>query len=854
MIKFTVFEGAETLEGVDVEVPWESFVEFLKKEEFPEVAEKKQASLLLPVEFKEGATGKDLRQVLRVSFGVLDYDEITDAQIEQLYSTITEVEKLSFFMYPTWGNYGCKDWKIRVMIPFSRPVEVDEWEVFWHLFNGLLGGFADGACKDPSRGYFLPARPKHIPKDDKGLWKESGEGKCLDVDFLLSSADTSSVVRSKNRENKEKIDRDRLVKFAQRMSRSSAEYKSWMGLLILKMLKGEVFAEEGERDNTVYKMAQDLGKEFFEVDPQSIARHFGASLSLMGNEPTVDLVADKISRAQAAVQEEEIEKQKREIKKRQAEIQKDIEAKGKAGAPRGYDQQYITDFCNRTGCGATWDSFINRYIVQSKNRYYVYRGDGYHAYDEKELVVACRDLFRPTKGNHHLSIYNVNDKGFETMKTSAQLVNEYGVIADRVVMANYIQSSFYSEEDNTFYEAVSPRKALTAKEHPEVDLWLRQVCAEDEKKYAKVRKWLSLVPELKRALAMLVIVGPPGIGKTEFARGVAKLWKEPVVPMGQAFNAFNYGVTRNPVLLADEELPKAYTGAVLSEKIRDMISATEHSINEKFKSSVNLQGCLRFIAALNNRDKLKLGKQHNKNDLEAIDSRFLILEVPNDRKEEVENCFDYDLFVTNCGIAEHILWLQDNLEEEEEQNFVRFGVVSDNQPKLDLVLDEVSEHVFDWCFQSIHTRRLEDASDIPCFVHKGQFFVNAAGLIQYWNAYTEKEERIPRKTKLMNTLSVIANPSSMIIRTRFLAGRKRYWSLKTDLFLEYVKFVAEDEEAVHWQLAVYSERLYQKTVASVPKKEFPTEEEKRNRKVAQNRLTALGDMESDDGLEEDEEA
>ena len=72
-----------------------------------------------------------------------------------------------------------------------------------------------------------------------------------------------------------------------------------------RLLKGVPYAAPGERDNILFQMVAELAAAMPNADPQSIASHFGASLSFMaleaGGSPTEADVAYKFARAVVAL-------------------------------------------------------------------------------------------------------------------------------------------------------------------------------------------------------------------------------------------------------------------------------------------------------------------------------------------------------------------------------------------------------------------------------------------------------------------------------------------------------------------------------------------------------------------------
>lgn len=843
-IEFTQFETSTTTEGDDVEVTWGDFTRFLKSEGFLRARSKKEVGLLLPVLFKPGAKRKTLDDIQCVTMGALDYDELTPEQAKRVLTCLRR-EKLAAFLYSTWGHPAVapKRFKFRVLIPFSRAVETAEWEYFWPLLNGLLGGLSDPACADFTHGYFVPAVPEGASLEHTFMFSMPEGEQALDVDHLLSSIDTLSVsdLADVSSSSQEPIDRDRVKKFAKRMSRSSVEYRAWMGDLLLKVLQGEPFAEKGQRDNTVYKLAQDLGEAFPEAAADSLAVLFSTSLSNMGPDcPSVEDVRDKVQRAQRQV----LEKRLREKKK---ELIKGKQLRERAGA-KEYTKEWIEQFCERTGNGSTFELFGERLILQKGNRFFVFFNGNYHPFTERELSNACRDLLKPAADLLDVSLYNVNEKGFSTPKSPPQLVHDYGVVAHHEEQRMYAQATFYEESTHTIVEAPCPLRALEPEEIPEVDEWIEVVTGSPEVAEA-LRDWMAVAPDLTRALAMLVFVGVTGVGKTAFANCLARLWTTgDAVKMEHAFASFNTEIKRCPILLADETLPVDFRGRVPTDKIRSLISSNSHAINPKNRDIINLRGFFRLVAAINGNDKLDFGQAHSREDLEAIKRRTLIIPV----NPKAQALFDYGLFYYEDGIARHALWLQQNREVQES----RFGVEATKVTHvLDLIRDSTTENVLEWVLWFLKQRKLEEEHNLPAFVLGEHVYLNADNLHIYWEScFNGKEQRRPNKAKLRESVAVLRDEEE--IRVRLSSGeRRRYSRISNDTLFRYIAREGQDLEYFRLQLQCYTLELYENSYVKLPTKHRRvSSHQKDRRRFAERRLEALREITPEGEDDEEEEA
>lgn len=838
-VVFTEFEAADSLEGNRVVVPWNDFVRLVLEQGFFFGKTKLSLPLLVPVEFTEGTMRKVLENVEYVTMGALDFDELREDQFEDVLARIVE-EGLEAIVYSTWGHPSVNPlYKFRVLLPFSRPVEKSEWSLFWPLLNGILGSFADRKCQDPSRGYFVPAAPEGTNSEDLILLHLPGD--VVDVDFVLSGVDTlkETDLADISDSDKEHIDRDRLKRFAKQLSRSTIEYKAWMGTLLLKVLKGEPFAEKGNRDNTIYKLAKDLGEAFPEGDSNSIANHFEASLSHMGGDdaPSVADVRDKIQRAQRLVITEKLKKNKTQIVREQ-------KVREKIGAPVDYDKNYIEKFCEETKCGATFELFSQRLIIQKNNKYNVFCAGTYVTFTEKELPNACRDLLKPAERSLGANPYNVTDKGLEIPKSTAQLVHDYGVVARKEEIRLYSNHSYYEEATHTMVEAPYPLRSLDARRHPEVDAWIDAVCGIEEVQEV-FRDWLAAAPDLRNALSFLVFVGKTGTGKTSFAKGLSRLWTTAgCTEMHKAFNQFNSELCKSPVLLADEELPKDDRGRVLTAQIRSLVSSGEHSINPKNKDFITLKGFFRTIAAVQGVDKLDFGYTHSKEDIEAIQRRTLIIPVGN----SAGKFFNYDLFVERNAIAEHSLYLQ----KTRNKLGGRFGIGEYNVRLLDLLKDETTERVLEWALWFLQSRKLEEENSLPAFVSKGLVYVSESGINNFWEACFSRGEKAPKKRHLFQAMSLLRGDLSQVRVLSASGVRHRYSPIMSDLLLGYAQQEGLDLRYLKLQLQRFTSQLTDSVYVRVPRRIRPSPQDVESARFAERQLLALRDADPDEDEEEEE--
>jgi len=791
-VKFVQYDSAHSTEGDAVEIPWKSFYGYILEKGIQYYPDKNSTELLIPVSFKQGTNTKELKHVEKVYLALLDFDGLNQEEYEFVISRIQE-EKFEALVYSSWGHFAARpNYKFRVILPLSEPVNTGDWALLWSQLHQIFGGLPDTKCKDCSHGYFMPAAPEGTPR--KKLILDHYAGDPVDVDSLLDSMlmlDASDQEEYREASGGEIIPRDRIKAFAKYLSRSRNQYKAWMGGLLHKVLDGEPFAERGSRDDTLYKIAGDLGQEFPEADAAALADLFSASLSNMGSDcPTIDVVRDKIRRTQKRALAE---------KRKEQRLKSIHEKKQKEFFGGDYTKEDIEEFCKATNNKSNPELFVKRLIVQKKNRYYVFFQGNYYPFTDAELVNACRDRLLPAIDLYNVNLYNVSDKGFAIPKSVIQLVHDYGVVARDEIVSFKASASYFDEETSIFYEAPCPIR-VKPKRHAKVDKYIDEICP-SERLAEALRDWLAVAPDSSRALSMLVLLGSSGIGKSSFAEGVARIWrKEGASKMATALGIgvnYNGSVKKCPLLLADEALPTDGNGRVPSDKLRSLISSNSHEINNKYGGMQEAEGYFRLVAALQNRSKLRFGRVEDNDDIVAIQQRMLFIHSEISSSKH----FDYDLFVSGDAIAEHALWLMENREVED----ARFGVpdVDSGKDIVSIFDDARIVQVLDWLLWYLDTRKYDQSKEeSPAFVGAGKLYFNSELVLDALDAPLKgaksKNEMKWTRSDMNRVIKLVCEKADRdsSIRVRDTANRKqrRYVPLDKEVLIKYLREIGRDED------------------------------------------------------------
>ena len=131
-----------------------------------------------------------MENVLHVSFGIIDVDEFPEDSVMDALNYLTEELNLQVVFHTTHSHAkGLRngDFKCRIIIPFTRPVEMHEWDRIWAGMNELVGGIADTNCKNPNAIYYFPSCPPGA-EDSAIVEVLNPDGDPLDIDDLLADA------------------------------------------------------------------------------------------------------------------------------------------------------------------------------------------------------------------------------------------------------------------------------------------------------------------------------------------------------------------------------------------------------------------------------------------------------------------------------------------------------------------------------------------------------------------------------------------------------------------------------------------------------------------------------------------
>lgn len=742
MIRVSLFSNAHDNQPKEVETTWDQFVATLGPHRFdfhPDAKEHGALPMFSPAHYPPGKT-RGLDNVVSVSFGVLDVDHVSAAQ---LYDVITRVEPFNAVLYTTWSHSKHLAekglWSARICLEFTRPLEAREWRAFWPRFAGYFGMVADPKCKDSSRPYFGAFAPPGTEVDAAYV---VFQGRAFDVDSLKGGDAPPPV------QGTEKIPRDRLERLAARWKRSRDEWRCQMGHTLDRVCKGEPFAEPGQRDTTIFQLAQDLAEAFPGAEPMSIAVHFAQSLQVMGpDSPSVEDVASKLARAIGSKAQEIAEDQEAEITERKLRIRQSF-AHIDPARDWPYTETEILAMAEKLRVSR--NELQKRWIIQRGNLFYVLGPGAVYGecYTDKDVTNAVlRDLAPASSAA--VSLWTAPIDGTPIRKGLSQLMSEYGTVATNYLLDLRAQEAEYEQGQRLFIEAPCPLRPLTPSYDSDVAAWLEILCGA---KTTDVLNWMALATFLDETCAALMLTGAKGTGKSLFAHGMARLWRTSgPVPLTSAMGDFNDALARCPLLFADEQLPKDFRGYGRTAELRELIAARSRPFKKKFYPETVILGCTRLVIAANNEDILAIVENLSVNDIEAIGDRFYHIKVRPEAAEFLRFC-DAGSFVTEDKIARHALWLRDNhairrdgrfLIRQADRTFYRALTTKSG----------IRSSVCQWLVGYLRDpRRVDIAKTYQARVSKKRLLVTTRVILDNWQLYVPNET-VPSTGRLASAIA-----------------------------------------------------------------------------------------------------
>lgn len=704
-----------------------------------------------PAEFHPG-TPRLKSNVVRVHALVLDLDDISTIQLRALVDRL-DADGTAAAVYTTWSHTKCAPdlWRLRVVIPLAKPIPRDDWPRVWFRCHTYYGGISDIQCKDANRLYFGAFAP--AGSDPSRATFVVFPGNPLDPDALPDVGGLTVPALL----TKEKIGRDRLERLAARWLRSAVDYRSHMGHALRCVVRGEPFADVGQRDTTLFQLTADLAKEWPNADATSVAAHFAQSLQIMGPDaPTLAIVADKFARACEREREEAAEAESAEKAERRLRILQAWQPV-QPGRDTPYTDAELDAYAEQAKC--TRGEFRKRWVIQRGGQYYFFTVGRYSPpYGPDDAFnAAVRDLAPAVSAG--VGLWDMTGKQ-PRRKSVAELMADYGSVATDYILDMRAQTASYDASQKLFTEAPCPVRKLRAEYVPNVARWLEILAGPH---LPNLLIWIAHVTRLEDICAALLLTGAPGTGKSLLGLGLSRLYTEDgPTDLASVFSDFNESIARCPVVFADEQLPKDFKGHARTAELREFIASRSRPYKKKFAHETRILGAVRLLIAANNDEILAMNENLSANDIEAIGDRFYHIHVNPDAARFLRSV-DTAEFIAGDGIARHALWLRENLRYESAGRFlIKSG---DREFYRSLTTRSgIRSAVCQWLVGYLKDpRKIDLKAKYLVRVDSGRLLVNTQALAEDWTVYVTNETT-PPTGRLSSALTGLSHPERVQLR------------------------------------------------------------------------------------------
>lgn len=445
---------------------------------------------------------------------------------------------------------------------------------------------------------------------------------------------------------------------AGKLARHKSEDKQAVGRAMLRALKGEVWAGDGHRNTTMYKIAAELVEAYPALDSESVILCFSAAISnaqLQGSKYT----EDKLRSALERIQDE---------RRNRLEMIAALGGLGiEPGAPLpawpteptpdtpGVDPRAAE--LNAAG----WDTLI----IRANGDFYLRTPDR-GTFDWKltsalDLRTKMVNLF----GRENATVVTHQDGEFVGAEKICEV---YARVADRTIHDYTSPATTFDLLASTLRVGL-PAATPRADYDPRIEHWLTELAGGTQEGRAELYDWIGSTTReyIHRPAAALVIVGARDAGKSLFMLALAATWGVLPVKLANAIERFNGALLSSPFWHADERMPEEMTEACF----REIVPERTRLVEPKGREKVELHGCGRLVFTLNSVDDLHVGAAKGADALDAVVGRIAFFDCSGRRRELLAaqdtfrkpGSWDLDL----PAMVGHMRWVQENHKPREQR-------------------------------------------------------------------------------------------------------------------------------------------------------------------------------------------
>ncbi len=469
-----------------------------------------------------------------------------------------------------------------------------------------------------------------------------------------------------------------LATLASSLARSKSADKQSVGRALMRAIKGEIWAQQGQRNATAYQISAEVIETYPGADLVSVVQNFLAAISnaqTQGSKMTETKWLGMLERVQA--------ERGNRIAMVAASGERLIKALETAASWPTIDpvtpDQIRTLALNTAG--------IRTLVIRAGGDYYIRTPDrGTYAWkitNEIDLRTKLVALF----GSANATVVT-HDKG--EFIGPGKFCETYATVAARTIHDYRSPATTYDLETETIHvglPAILPEPVADLNVHA----WLLELAGGEESDLVELYDWISSTTRehIDRPAAALTIVGARDAGKTLFVQALARTWGILPVKLANSIERFNGSLCNSPFWHADERMPEDMTDAAF----REIVQERSRLVEPKGREKVELRGCGRLIFTLNSSADLKIGSASGADVIDAVAGRLAYFDcslrsaqigAAQDRLR-IPGSFDLDM----PRIVGHLRWVQETYRPR-AQRF--FGARQDGSRARRIVLQQAGQY------------------------------------------------------------------------------------------------------------------------------------------------------------------
>lgn len=758
------------------ELDWYEFIHSLKHT-FPPA--KLEAPMISPAVM---SAGKTLDCVESIQFGVLDLDHATPAAIAEV---TRRLEPYDAVLYTTWRqaeDYQRGLMRMRVMLPFTRPVMVHEWAA---VFERLCADFpgADPKCKNANRSYFLPSLP--VGAEHMAIVHHTHGTGAWDVDApLVERPETGSAANLGTFYAGDPVPEASVKRLASRLAGSPKPSRSRLGGLLTCALNGQQIAQPGNRDNTLYDLAGALASQFPTGCASDIAEYFTLSFSHWdlpeNGVPWTAILAEKIERRQHDIHSVAVVREERALTDREQRTA--IGTGNERSNP--YSPVELAEF-------ESDEPMARRWCVQKGIGIYIFSDGTYVGpISPTEATSACHQWLAPSP----LQLVITDESGANRKLTWGEIIEKHGRIVLNVEIDLCASQAYLETERCTIVEATARQRKLIAKYDPVVDGFIRLL---GNTRAESLQNWIACLTELARAAPILYLMGETKVGKTTLINGLARVWQScTATPLESAMGSFNEAITECPLIFGDEDIPVDLRGQPRLDELKRLATDTRRLVRRKFKPEATVRGALRLAIAGNNMRMLSTRHALTPADIEALANRFIFIEPDTEQLNAFWGSVGISgqALVESDRIARHALWLRETRLPLLLGGTDRLIIAGDSDPLRRAIgsgqgaMGELMAWVHGYLLHpDVHLRR-SAGELLAARVEQGAVWLHPGRMQACWDHYLS--DRRPERRNIARALR--ESKGERVVKRGSRGVQERYYELDTSRLSAWVETEGED--------------------------------------------------------------